>query len=96
MEKLTKKDRPPKTDSVKELAAFWQEHDLTDFSDDLQEVSEPVFVRAKAASVSVELRPAEVDHLRRIARSRGVKEATVLRHWIVERLRGSSSARRTS
>ena len=88
MEKLTKKGKLPKTDSVRKLAAFWQKHDLTDFSGDLQEVTEPVFARPKVASVSVELSPAEVDHLRKIARARGVKEATVLRHWIVERLHG--------
>ena len=33
----------PKTDSIQELAHFWDTHDLTDVEDELEEVSEPVF-----------------------------------------------------
>ena len=33
----------PKTDSIQELADFWDTHDLTDFEDELEEVDEPVF-----------------------------------------------------
>jgi hypothetical protein len=33
----------PKTDSIQEVAHFWDTHDLTDFEDELDEVSEPVF-----------------------------------------------------
>ena len=35
----------PNTDSIKELASFWDTHDLTDFDDQLQEVTEMVFER---------------------------------------------------
>lgn len=35
----------PKTDSIDELARFWDTHDLTDFEDQLEVVTEPVFVR---------------------------------------------------
>lgn len=37
--------RIPKTDSIQELAAFWDTHDLADFEDELEEVTEPVFER---------------------------------------------------
>jgi hypothetical protein len=36
----------PETDSIQELANFWDTHDVTDFDDELVEVAEPVFVRA--------------------------------------------------
>jgi hypothetical protein len=94
MEKTIRRQRLPDTDSVEELARFWDHHDLTDFGDDLQEVSEPVFVRAKGPSLSIQLQPAEAQHLKKIARSKGVQETTVLREWILERLRESSSIRR--
>ena len=94
MEKTIKRLRLPETDSVEELARFWDNHDLTDFAHDLQEVSEPVFVRAKGTSLSIELPPAEAQHLKKIARSKGVQETTVLRDWILERLHGFSSVRR--
>jgi len=41
-----KKPKMPETDSIRELAEFWDTHDLTDFEDELEEVTEPVFVRA--------------------------------------------------
>ena len=37
--------RLPQTDSIQELARFWDTHDLTDFEDQLEEVAEPVFER---------------------------------------------------
>ena len=40
-----KKPKLPKTDSIQELAQFWDTHDLTDFEDELKEVTEPVFLR---------------------------------------------------
>ncbi len=32
----------PQTDSIQELAQFWDTHDLTDFEEQLEEVTEPV------------------------------------------------------
>jgi hypothetical protein len=43
-----KKPKLPKTDSIQQLAEFWDSHDSTDFEDVLQEVKEPVFVRTAA------------------------------------------------
>ncbi len=94
MEKIIRRQRLPDTDSVEELARFWDNHDLTDFVDDLQEVREPVFVRAKGTSLSIQLQPAEAQRLKKIARSKGVMENTILRQWILERLHEFSSIRR--
>ncbi len=83
---------PPNTDSIEELAKFWDSHDLTDFEEDLEETGEPVFVRARGTPLSIELQPREARQLSRIARSQGVKESTVLRQWVVEKLHESSPA----
>jgi hypothetical protein len=90
MEKTVRRQRLPKTDSIEELAKFWDTHDLTDFEKDLEEAAEPIFVRAKGTSLSVDLQPTEAQHLKRIARSKGVKEATVVRQWITDRLHQAS------
>ena len=66
MEKKIRRRKLPNTDSVKELAAFWDHHDLTDFEHDLEEVSEPVFVRPKGPPLNIELRPAEAQHLKKL------------------------------
>jgi len=57
-------------------------------------VSEPLFVRGRGTSLSIELPPAEAQYLKKIARSKGLKEAAVLREWILERLHEFSSIRR--
>jgi hypothetical protein len=47
MEETMRNQRIPEMDSIEELAAFWVTHDLTDFEDQLDEVTEPIFVRGK-------------------------------------------------
>ena len=89
-----RRQKLPNTDSIEELASFWDAHDLTDFEEELEEAAEPVFVRAKGTSLSIDLRPAEAQNLKRIARSKGVKETTVLRRWILERLQEFSQTGR--
>lgn len=82
--------RLPDRDSIQELARFWDTHDLTGFEPDLEEVGEPVFVRSRGASLSIDLPRREIQRVRQIAKSKGLKETTMLREWILERLRGSS------
>ena len=41
----------PKTDSIEELARFWDTHDLTEFESELEEVEEPVFERRVPATI---------------------------------------------
>ncbi len=47
--------RIPQTDSIEEVARFWDTHDLTDFKDQLEEVTAPVFSRG--ATVRIRLQP---------------------------------------
>lgn len=47
-ERLSTKEIP-RTDSIQELAQFWDSHDLTDFAEGLEEVSELI---GEAASES--------------------------------------------
>src|SRR5260370_33993508 len=96
MEKTIIRRKLPNTDSIEELARFWDTHDLADFEEDLEEVVEPVFVRSKSISLSIDLQPAEAQRLTAIARSMGVKETSVVRQWVVERLRQSHGTTRRS
>jgi hypothetical protein len=38
-------DKIPNTDSIDELARFWDTHDLTDYEDEMQEVTDLVVER---------------------------------------------------
>ena len=51
---MTKK-KLPITDSIQELAEFWDTHDLTEFEDELEEVQPPVFERQRP--IPLDLRP---------------------------------------
>jgi hypothetical protein len=73
------------TDSIRELAHLWDSHPVTDFSDQLEEVTSPVFSR-KAEVVKVPLTAEELRAVREIAASRGLGEAAIIREWVREKL----------
>jgi ATP-dependent DNA ligase len=81
--------RIPRTDSVQELARFWDTHDVTEFEDELQEVPEPVFDREAQTIIHVRLNHDQTDALHRIAQSKGMKDADLLKEWVSEKLDAS-------
>jgi hypothetical protein len=84
MEKSMKKVKLPRTDSIRELAKFWDTHDLTDFEDQLEELTEPVFVRGTPVQVSLPSRAAEA--IRKIAQSKGLSQEELIREWVLQKL----------
>ena len=87
--KQMKGKRIPETDSIDELAKFWDTHDLTDFKDQLEEVPELMFEGERGARVSIRLNVKELESLRRLASERGLEEAALIREWVLERLHQS-------
>jgi hypothetical protein len=79
----------PQTDSIAELARFWDTHDVTDFEDELEEVGETVFDREDHTVMRVRLQPEEAEALRRLAKSKGVKDAELIAEWVSEKLKAS-------
>src|SRR6266496_64582 len=84
MERKMKTEALPQTDSIQELAEFWDKHDLTDFEDDLEEVSHPVFTPRTA--IRLELESAEAEAVRKIAEAKGIAEAELIRGWVREKI----------
>jgi len=84
MEKPMNTAKIPNTDSIRELAKFWDTHDLTDFEGQLEEVTEPVFERK--AEVKVRLGARQVQAVKKLAKSRGIGVTDLIREWILERL----------
>ena len=70
------------TDSIQELTNFWDTHDITDFENELEEVSEPVFDN----SVSVQLESKELEIIETLAKSCGISSENLIREWVVERI----------
>ena len=74
----------PQTDSIQELAQFWDTHDLADFEDDLEEVTEPIFERA--TTVTLRLESSEAEAVKRMAAYQGVSDTDLIRQWVLERI----------
>lgn len=82
-----KKPQLPQTDSIEELAHFWDTHDLTRFEDVLEEVAEPVFERETA--VTIRLLPEEARVVKKMAASQGVPDTDLIHQWVREKLRAA-------
>ena len=76
--------RLPQTDSIQELANFWDTHDVTEFEDELEEVGERVFERD--TKITVLLETDDANAVRAMAKSRGVGDAELIREWVLERI----------
>lgn len=87
MEKPITSKRLPETDSIDELAKFWDAHDLTDFEDQLAEVDEVVFDCGPA--IRLQLRADEARSLRQMAESKGLAESELVREWVLEKIHAS-------
>ena len=82
-----KTQKLPQTDSIQELAQFWDTHDLAEFEEELEEVAEPVFERA--TTVTLRLESAEAVAVKRIAESKGLTDTNLIRQWVLERIASS-------
>lgn len=74
----------PQTDSISELAHFWDTHDVTDFDELLEEVTEPVFIRGK--DIRIHLKQDEIASLEKLAGERGLEYEKLIREWVLEKL----------
>ena len=79
--------RLPQTDSIQEMAQFWDTHDLTDFADQLEEVTEPAFQRKTVIPLNLE--SAEAEAVSKMAKDKGVAAAELIRGWVREKIRAS-------
>ena len=82
-----KKPKIPQTDSIRKLAEFWETHDFTDFEDQMERVEEPLFDRD--TFVKVRLKQNEAKAVKRLARSKGVKDSDMIRKWVLDKIHKS-------
>ena len=86
-----KKSKLPRTDSIEKLAEFWDTHDLTDFEDELEEVTEPVFVRGSA--IKVHLEAPEANAVEQMAQAKGISREELIRAWVLQKLARRNNSR---
>ena len=81
-----KKIKIPRTDSIKELAKFFETHDSTEFEDEVHEVTGPIFIPRN--SVLVHLEPRQAAAVKKLAKSQGISEERLVHRWIAQHLAG--------
>jgi predicted DNA binding CopG/RHH family protein len=80
------KTKIPKFKSYKEEAGWWDTHDVTEI-EGLKVVEEEVFIKPKKQIVSIRLERRLVNLLKRVAQEKGVGHTTLVRMWVIEKLR---------
>ena len=82
-----KSEKLPETDSIQELAQFWDTHDLSDFEEELEEVTEPTFERDM--TLMLRLESSEAEAVKRMAASKGVTDVNLIHQWVQEKISSS-------
>lgn len=83
----------PTFKSYKEEAEWWDTHDVTEI-EGLKPVKGEVFIKPNKQIVSVRLERQLVDLLKRIAQKKGIGHTTLVRMWVIEKLREHQKASR--
>jgi len=76
----------PKFPSYEEEAQWWDRQDITEI-EGLELVEEDLFVKPKKQVISVRLDPRLIDLLKKVAREKGIGHTTLVRMWVLEKLK---------
>ena len=74
----------PQTDSIEELARFWDTHDLADYASELEEVTEPLFERDIVLAIHLPVQEAQA--VKKIAKAKGMADTDLIHEWVREKL----------
>lgn len=86
----------PEFKSEEEEARFWEEHDSTEFVEDLEPVDievspelekEILNKRELKKPITLRLEPYQIDAVKKIAIRKGLPYQTLIRMWITERIK---------
>jgi predicted DNA binding CopG/RHH family protein len=86
--------RIPEFASIEEEAKFWDTHSTADYEDEFKPVRVR-FGKRLSSGVTIRLDPDTLEQLRAVAQERGIGPTTLIRMWVLERLKEKEpSARR--
>jgi predicted DNA binding CopG/RHH family protein len=89
----SKAKRIPEFATIEEEAAFWDTHSTADYEDEFKPVRVR-FAKRLSTGVTIRLDPDTLKKLRSMAQERGIGPTTLIRMWVLERLKEKQSARR--
>jgi predicted DNA binding CopG/RHH family protein len=70
-----------------EEAKFWDNHSLDEFNEELKLAEDVKFVKTRKKLVSVRLDSQQIDLLKKIATEKSIGYLTLIRMWIMEKLK---------
>jgi hypothetical protein len=82
--------RIPQFNSREEEAAWWDSHDITDYLDELTPVRVR-FAKNLSEGLTIRLDPKTMQELRERAKRQGIGPTTLIRMWVMERLRAEAA-----
>ena len=89
---MARKRSVPKLETDEQAAEFWDSHSLADYVHGTEVVEGATFPSSPLKQISLRLAPAQIDRLKRIAASKGIRYQTLIRMWITERMREEDAA----
>ncbi len=81
--------RIPQFATREEEAAWWDTHDITDYLDELKPIRVR-FAKNLSEGLTVRLDPETMHELRERAKRQGIGPTTLIRMWVMERLRAEA------
>ena len=86
--------RIPEFANIEEEAAFWDTHSTADYEDEFKPVRAR-FAKGLSTGVTIRFDPDTLRRLRAMAQEQGIGPTTLIRMWVLERLKENKpSARR--
>ena len=82
----SKPKRIPEFASIEEEAAFWDTHSTADYEAEFKPVRVR-FAKRLSSGVTIRLDPDTLKQLRTMAQEKGIGPTTLIRMWVLERLR---------
>lgn len=89
----SKAKRIPEFAAIEEEAGFWDTHSTADDEDEFKPVRARLAKRL-STGVTIRLDPDPLKQLRSMAHERGIGPTTLIRMWVLERLKEQQRARR--
>lgn len=81
------KKKVPHFKSEEEEREFWKTHSVTEFLDDMEDVTDEVMVtRPKKRLLSFRIDDEVIERLQKLAQRKGIGYQTLMRAWVMERL----------
>jgi predicted DNA binding CopG/RHH family protein len=90
---VSKPTRIPEFATLEEEAAFWDTHSTADYEHEFRLVRARFAMRL-STGVTIRLDPETLEQLRTMAHERGIGPTTLIRMWVLERLKEKQPAHR--